>query len=201
MYYGLVYYYAHGIGQINQLRYKYDPTADVIAPHITILFPVPDSVGEERLIGHIENVLAGRPPFTLRLGGLQKSPDHWLFITLAEGAEEIAGLYEALYTGLLEEFRRDDIEFVPHLGLGLLIKKGVQYDWNNPRESDLDDEAFESAKAEAGSLELDAEMTVARLHLVSIPDDVIEWASGERPDFSLDSRAADVKVFRLQARA
>lgn len=70
---------------IVRMRSKYDPTADHSEPHITIVFPVPDTVGETELISHVEEVLEGREPFEIELGGFHRSRDHWLALRLCEG--------------------------------------------------------------------------------------------------------------------
>ncbi|MFQ5769749.1 MAG: 2'-5' RNA ligase family protein [bacterium] len=88
MYYRLVYYLDIDSKLINQIRKKYDPTIAVIAPHITIMFPIPESVGKGELVQHIESVLKYGQSFPFHLLGLQKSWDHWLFLTLAEGNKD-----------------------------------------------------------------------------------------------------------------
>lgn len=197
MHYALVLYPEVGIGRIQETRRKYDPTFDVIGPHITVLFPVPEAVGEAELVSHIENVLRDWEAFEIRLGELAKSNDHWLFLTLEEGAREVKGLYQALYTGILAQYRRGDIEFVPHLGLGLFVKDRATYDWNKPQESEFDQQKHDAAIREAEALRLDSLWEARTLHLVKIPDDVLQWAGGERASFSKDSRAVSVREFHL----
>ena len=102
MYYGLVLYPEVEIGRIQEIRRKYDPTFDVIGPHVTVLFPVPEAVGEAELVSHIENVLGNWKAFETRLGGFVKSHDHWLFLTLQKGEREVKRLYQALYKSHFE---------------------------------------------------------------------------------------------------
>ena len=110
-------------------------------------------------------------------------------------------MYRAIYTGILAEFRRDDIDFIPHLALGLFVKDNARYDWNNPRESDFDEQSYRSAIHDAEELHLDLRWLVEELHLIKLPDEVIEWANGRRPNFSTESRAIHVRNFRLGERA
>ncbi len=42
---------------------------------------------------------------------------------------------------------------------------------------------------------------VDKLHLATIPDEVLEWAVGKRASFSPEAGAADVRVFVLGERA
>lgn len=182
---------------IDAIRGKYDPTSGFTRPHITVLFPVPDTVGERRLISHIENVLSDWSPFEIRLGGYYKSPDHWLFLTLVEGEEQVKKLSQALYTGILEDYRRDDFEYVPHLGLGLFINEGSSYDWNNPRPSDFDRETYEDAFLQAKALPIKSIILVDKLHLTKMPDEILEWATGKRTRIPEDSSVTEVLEFYL----
>jgi 2'-5' RNA ligase len=182
---------------IDAIRRRHDPTFGFTKPHITVLFPVPDSVGEPQLIGHIESVLSGWPPFEVRLGGFHKSHDHWLFLTLVRGEARVKKLYQLLYTGILAEYRRDDIEFVPHLGLGLFIKEGSKYDWDNPQETDFDQTRYEEVLHQAKALPLPFSFRVEKLQLTKVSDEVLEWATGKRASIPEGSRAVKAREFLL----
>lgn len=200
MYYAMGFYPQFGAElaeAIGAIRRAYDPMARFVGPHVTVLFPVPGSVGEDRLINHIRNVLSGWVPFKIRLGGFHKSHDHWLFLTLEAGAAEVKRLYQSLYTGILAEYRRDDIKFVPHLGLGLFVKEGATYNWDNPQESDFDQVRYEEALRKAKGLPLPAGTLVETLQLMKIPDEVLEWATGRRASLPERSRIVEVREFRL----
>ena len=181
---------------IDAIRNAYDPTSGFIKPHITLVFPTPDSVGEQSLISHIQNVLNDWSPFEIQLGGFHKSRDHWLFLKLQEGEAEVKRLYQALYTGILAD-GRDVSKFVPHLGLGLFIKEGCTYDWRNPRESDFDRERYEEALHQAKALPLSASIAVEKLLLTKIPDGVIEWTTGKRASLPDDAKEFEVREFRF----
>src|SRR6266550_4565173 len=136
--YALVHYPNIDTKRINEFRRKYDPHFDLIEPHITLLFLLPESVGEASLVSHLENVLQHWHPFPIHLKGLQKAWDHWLLLILAEGNDSITRLHRELYSGILASYRRSDIEFVPHLGLGLFANEDAGYDIRNPQEVPLD---------------------------------------------------------------
>ena len=125
-------------------------------------------------------------PFEIRFGGLCRSPDHWLFLTLTQGSNSVKRLYRLLHTGLLAEFRLADREFVPHLGLGLFLREGAIYDWENPHAEDFDAERYEAAVRETQPLLESPAERIDTLHLVAIPDEVLEWSSGERPALPRD---------------
>jgi len=197
MHYALVLYPEVEIERIQEIRREYDPTFDVIGAHVTVLFPVPETVGKAELVSHIESVLGDWKAFEIRLGGLVKSHDHWLFLTIGKGEREVKGLYQALYTGILAQYRRDDIEFVPHVALGLFVKDRATYDWNRAQDSEFDQENYDAALRDAERMQLDSGWMVRKLHLVKIPDDVLQWAGGERASFSKESRTVEFREFCL----
>ena len=198
MYYGLA-IYPNSVDEalIGRMRRQYDPTVDVIAPHVPVVYPVPERVGRDPLISHIRNVTLACAPFEMRLGALRRSADHWLFLTPVEGKEDLGRLYLRLHTGLLAEFRDADRDYVPHVGLGHFMREGATYNWENPREEDFDAERYEAAAREAQPLLDGPAERVDTLHLVTIPDAAVEWFSGEESTFPGDSRAEEVRAFTL----
>jgi hypothetical protein len=171
MYYGLVYYPKIDTNRINQIRRKYDPTFGLIAPHLAVLFPVPDDVSEEALVQHIESVLTSWKPFPIHIQGFCKSWDHWLFLTLQEGNDDVIKLNKAIYTRLLEPYRRNDIEFIPHISLGLFVMESADYDLKDPHQLEFDAEKYEAALREAEVLGLEYKCLLDRLCLVKLRDD------------------------------
>ena len=82
MIFAVVHYPNLDTQRINQFRKKYDPQADLIEPHITLMFPVPESIGENNLVNHLERVLHGRERFPIHLKGLQRSRDDYLYLII-----------------------------------------------------------------------------------------------------------------------
>src|SRR4030095_6311106 len=105
MRYALVHYPAVDLGRIDLIRKKYDPQFRLIAPHITIMFPAPDSIGERGLVSHIESVLRHWEPFPICLKGLQESWDQYLLLLINKGEADVIRLHDEMYTGLLSEYR------------------------------------------------------------------------------------------------
>src|SRR5215212_5363262 len=128
MIYALVHYPNVDTTEIDQLRVKYDPQVELIEPHITVMFPVPVSKGEENLVHHLESVLRGWQSFPIHLQGFQISSDHHLFLLLEEGNANILRLHGEIYTGILTGYLRKDIPFLPHLTLGALNKDSTEHD-------------------------------------------------------------------------
>ncbi len=183
--------------QIAAIRSEYDPTASFIEPHITVLFPTPGRVEERALIRHLEKVLSSFQPFEIQLSGFHKSRDHWLFLTLDKGRAEVRRMYQRLYTGILAEFCRDHTKFIPHLGLGLFLKKGTNYDWSHPCDENFDEQRYKEALQKAMALPLPISVSVQRLHLTMLPDALFDWATGRRAHIPEEIAIARLREFRL----
>lgn len=174
MIYALVHYPKIDARRIQSLRRKYDPQFDLIGPHLTLMFPVPESVGEDNLVRHLRAVLGGRRPFPVHLRGLQKSRDGYLFLTVQEGGADVTNLHDEIYTGALAGYRKEGAPFVPHLTLGAFAGSGSE---------------CAAALEEAGRLDLDYRCLLDRAHLVKINDERtrIVWSE----EFSLSGRGAN----------
>jgi 2'-5' RNA ligase len=168
MIFALVHYPVLNNTQIEAFRRKYDPRVGLIAPHLTLMFPLPVSVGEDILIHHIKSVLTRWKPFPIHLEGVLLAPDNYLYLLVQEGKDSLAHLHDELYTGLLASYLRTDIPFVPHLTLGIL---------------DSDSGNQDSVIQEAKQLDIDHHGVLDKFHLIKVNDDRsrIVW----RKDFSL----------------
>lgn len=153
--------------KINELRDEYDPYKDLIDVHIAIVFPL--DVDRQALENHIARVLAGWTPFTVHLKGLHLSFDQWLFLTVEEGNDKLVSLFEEMYAGLLAPYRRHDIEYIPHIGLGYLGAKA--YDLTGQSVAPLDESRYNEALRKAEAANLDFETRLDRLTLIELDDE------------------------------
>ena len=156
MIYALVHYPDIDTMRINQFRRKYDPQVELIEPHITVMFPVSESIGEDNLVHHFENVLGHWQGFPIHLQGCQISSDDYVFLLIQEGNANIIRLHDELYTGILAEYWRKEIPFVPHLTLGVLNQASTNRD---------------RVLEEAEQLGIDYHCVVDKLHLVKVNND------------------------------
>ena len=156
MFYALVHYPKVNTLRINEFRKLYDPQIKFIGPHITLMFPVPESIGEDNIVNHLAGVLSNWEPFPIRLQGLLKSSDNYLYLLVQEGSGNIVDLHHEIYTGLLAHYQKEDVPFVPHLTLGFFGENVDKY----PK-------ALEEAKR----LNLDFRSLLDKVHLVKINDD------------------------------
>lgn len=59
---------------IDRMRRNYNPLADLVRPHTTLVFPFHSDIADAELGSHIENAISGIRPFSLQLAGIFK-PD------------------------------------------------------------------------------------------------------------------------------
>ncbi|MBL4937690.1 2'-5' RNA ligase family protein [Clostridium sp. YIM B02515] len=110
---------------IDEIREKYDPLANHVRPHITVVFPFESNITSEMLKEHIINVLSEFKPFELVISGITPSINfgRYLFLNVAKGSEEIIKIHRKLYTGVLEEYYPKWLignKFMPHMTVGNL---------------------------------------------------------------------------------
>lgn len=108
---------------IDNIRKKYDPLAEHVRPHITLVFPFESNLNTDKLKEHIENVISGIMPFDIRLSRITPSTSfgNYLFLNIIEGLNQIVELHKRLYNDILEEFYPRWLsvgEFLPHMTVG-----------------------------------------------------------------------------------
>ena len=122
---------------IDAIRKKYDPLAEHVRPHITMVFPFESDIETDKLQNHIETMVSGIKPFELTLSGITPSISpvgNYLFLNIKEGAAEIIKLHKKLYKGILKEFYPEwlmGIDFLPHMTVGCVsdlddFKKAIE---------------------------------------------------------------------------
>lgn len=121
---------------IDNIRKKYDPLAELVRPHITLVFPFESQMSNEELAKILDRRLQEINPFKLILAGISKQIDtfgNYLFLDVLQGAEELSRIHQILYDN---EFKKFDIglKYVPHMTIGNLLT------------AELLEEAFENIK-------------------------------------------------------
>ena len=82
---------------INHIRKEYDPLADLVRPHITLVFPFESSMTNDNLAQILENRLDCVKPFSLKMCGVSKQEDiygNYLFLNVSQGGEEIKEIHD-----------------------------------------------------------------------------------------------------------
>jgi len=110
---------------IDGIRNKYDPLANKVKPHITLVFPFESEISNDEILRLLEIALRDIGTFKLKLSGFSKIKDklgNYIFLNVTEGKDEIVKLHKLLYSGILEKFKTD-YPYVPHMTVGKLQTK------------------------------------------------------------------------------
>lgn len=181
MLYALVFRPTIDTSKIDGFRRKYDPHVDLIQPHITLVFPINDKDIDKTLLEkHIKDILKNETTFKIHLHGLDKSWDHWLNLILKEGNDEVISLHDNLYTGILAPFFRKDLDYIPHIGIGLFVAENSGYKVADPTLQVLDENKYKMALREAESLNLDYWVALDNLELITIDDNATKIVDQEQ---------------------
>lgn len=105
------------INKIQELRNKYDPLANLIPPHITIVFPFSDNISDEKLIQKLTNWLKNFNPFTIVLKGIFLSEKNYIFLNYLKGNQEIIKLHNKIYKQIIPSHLKKSIKYIPHITL------------------------------------------------------------------------------------
>jgi 2'-5' RNA ligase len=108
------------LAQVEQLRRRYDPLADLIPAHITLVFPFPAEFLADTLRRHVEAAVSDLEPFRVRLQRVTGHEGEYLFLNVKQGNDPLIELHDRLYTGPLAAHRSHEHTFVPHLTVGRL---------------------------------------------------------------------------------
>ena len=107
---------------ISRIRDTYDPLAKLVAPHITVVFPIESEISDEELRDFLERKLEHVRPFHIRLQGVIKKEDafgNYLFLQVKEGRDELRQIHDLLYSDELEEYDYG-FPYEPHMTIGKL---------------------------------------------------------------------------------
>lgn len=154
MYFALVHYLENYPSEIDDFRRKYDSRVKITPPHLTFVFPVNSSIDENELVRHISRVLQNLESFEVVIGGIERSWDDYVFLTLSEGNERVINLHDQLYTGLLLPHLNKQIQYIPHVTIGR-VDLGNN---NDPIQ-------------EATELQIEQAITIGKLSLIRCQDD------------------------------
>src|ERR1043166_578349 len=105
--------------QIDRYRERFDPLAQKIAPHVTLVFPFElTNLENDALAQHVAERIQGIGAFDLELSLPAVLDGGYIYLGINSGARQIRRLHDSLYTGFLRAFLRTDVDFVPHITIG-----------------------------------------------------------------------------------
>ena len=108
---------ADNLPQLQRLRLEYDPLAELIPPHITVVFPFEAAMNRAAFHALLEQQRLSLPiPFTLDKPMVK---DDCLFFPLGLGREAVMALTKGLYAALPASLSLND-SHIPHVTFGRL---------------------------------------------------------------------------------
>lgn len=127
---------------VDEIRRKYDPHFDLIAPHITIIFPADTTIAPRNVIGRLAKSVEGFRPFKVRLdrvSSVNLLADDWpagtsallayqnarnaVFLLTGEGSREIIELKERLAAAV--SLDTPLVHYPPYLTLGQTLSQAA----------------------------------------------------------------------------
>lgn len=103
--------------RVEDVRRRLDTLAEAIPAHVTLVFPFEHTIADAALMSHVEEAAHGVVAFDLELRVVTCSLDHFLFLLVDKGAEQVRALHDRLYSGILRPLLSDRA-FTPHVTLG-----------------------------------------------------------------------------------
>ncbi len=107
---------------IDNIRRKYDPLAELVRPHITLVFPFESSMSNEELSEILDMRLKDVKSFEVILSGfsMQKNSfGNYILLNVQKGIETLKYINQELYSNEFNKFDKR-IEYVPHMTVGKL---------------------------------------------------------------------------------
>ena len=105
---------------IQNIRQQYDPLANRIAPHVTLVFPFESEISSNELRQHVKHSLDGFKSFGLCLQEISQEEENYLFLNPIEGQKQIINIHDRLYSGILKRFLSRKRPYNPHITVGRL---------------------------------------------------------------------------------
>jgi len=150
---------------IMALRQRFDPLAERVAPHLTLVFPFESTLSPTELQAHVQHAVGGVSAFPLTLADVTGSEGAYLFLNVKRGNDDLIALHDRLYTGCLRPYLALTYTFVPHLTVGRL---------GNPR-------AFDEALRVAGLAHVSSEAWALAVSVYRIEADGARPVESETP--------------------
>ena len=106
---------------IDDIRTKYDPLADKVLPHITLIFPFKSDLSTKEIERWLDTALQNIKPFEIELQGISKQEDkfgNYLSLNINKGTDKIKQIHELLLAST-----KLDYPYTPHMTVGKLQTK------------------------------------------------------------------------------
>jgi 2'-5' RNA ligase len=102
---------------IDQFRGSRDPLGNLIAPHISLVFPFHSRLTLDQLSAHVQKVVRRWAPFPVVMTGAWSAQNEFVGLATQVGRDALTEMHDRLYLGPLNEFLRPEFEYEPHITL------------------------------------------------------------------------------------
>lgn len=106
-----------GIERVEAFRARHDPMAELVAAHLTLVFPFPTALSRLQIETHVRRVVSRWPPIPVTFRRTRTEANEFLFLMASRGAASIMALHDRLYTRSLAPHLRRDLPYGPHITL------------------------------------------------------------------------------------
>jgi len=103
---------------IEPFRRRFDPMADSLPAHVSLVFPFSTNLTVTQLASHIRRIVGNWPSLPVKFRDIEGILDEFVFLMVRDGADAIVALHDKLYRGILKAYLRDDIPYLPHATIG-----------------------------------------------------------------------------------
>ncbi len=103
---------------VEALRRRFDPLAQVVPAHITLVFPYVDTLSATELQRHIRGALENRSPFDVHVEAATEADGEYLLLPVSRGRERLIDLHDRLYRGPLAFHLSRGHVYQPHITVG-----------------------------------------------------------------------------------
>ena len=103
---------------IEPFRRKFDPLANALPAHVTLVYPFPTNLTVTQLASHVRRIVGNWPSLPVSFRDTEGILDEFVFLMVRDRADAIVALHDKLYRGNLKAFLRADIPYQPHVTLG-----------------------------------------------------------------------------------
>jgi 2'-5' RNA ligase len=105
---------------VHKVRERYDPLADKIPPHITLVFPFTDEISDDDLSAHVRSVARKYGRFKISFESMDLIDSNRLWLIVDEENDLISRIHDDLYSGCLSRHLLPGMPYRPHVTLGVL---------------------------------------------------------------------------------
>ncbi len=105
---------------IEPFRHRFDPLADALPGHLTLVFPFATTLSSVQLAAYVKRIVGNWPPLPIVFRDVEGLLDTFALLMVREGADAATTLHDKLYAngGVLAPYLRKDMRYSPHVTLG-----------------------------------------------------------------------------------